>query len=189
MLRRITSSFIVLTLLAVSLAPLVGVTASAASNSPKHASKVAPELTGSTASSTQTVRVIVQTKGRPTAAHDGAISAKGGSKRQSFDELNALTADVPANAVASLAAREDVEYVSPDRQVRASMDVTRESVGASQVQAGSPGVKGLTGKGVGIAVIDSGISARHPDFQKNNKSRVVAWSTSRPPAPAPTATA
>jgi subtilisin family serine protease len=165
MLRRITTSFIVLTLLAVSLAPLAD-SASAASNSPKHTSKVAPELSGATSS--QTVRVIVQTKGRPTQAHDGAISAKGGSKRQSFDELNALTADVPANAVASLAAREDVEYVSPDRQVRASLDVTRESVGASQVQAGVGSVKGLTGKGVGIAVIDSGISARHPDFKKNN---------------------
>lgn len=106
--RRITTSFIVLTLLAVSLAPLSVATASAAS------------------------------------------------------------------AVASLAARDDVEYVSPDRAVKASLDVTRESVGASLVQAGTSGVKGLTGKGVGIAVIDSGISARHPDFMNKKRSRVVA---------------
>jgi hypothetical protein len=115
MLRRVTSSFIVLTLLAVSLAPLA-VNASAASKSPKKRdSKVAPELTGSTAASSQTIRVIVQTKGRPSAAHDSAIGSKGGRKRQSFDELDAITADVPANAVAALAARDDVEYVSPVR--------------------------------------------------------------------------
>ncbi len=57
MLRRITTSFIVLTLLAVSLAPLAGASASAASKSPKHSSKVAPELTG--AASSQKVRVII----------------------------------------------------------------------------------------------------------------------------------
>ncbi|HEV3470357.1 MAG TPA: hypothetical protein VG148_13610 [Pyrinomonadaceae bacterium] len=79
--------------------------------------------------------------------------------------------------MAALAAREDVLYVSPDRTVRAQMDVTREATGAALVQAGLPGTAGshgFTGKGVGIAVTDSGISASRPDFQRNGKSRVVA---------------
>jgi len=42
------------------------------------------------------------------------------------------------------------------------------------VQAGTPGTPAVTGKGIGIAIIDSGISATHPDFQKNGHSRVVA---------------
>src|ERR1044071_2198946 len=41
------------------------------------------------------------------------------------------------------------------------------------VTPGVPGTPGVTGKGVGIAIIDSGISAAHPDFQKNGKSRIV----------------
>ena len=178
MLRRITSSLTALSLLVVSLSPLTSVFAAsnAGQKSPKQQrreSKVAPELSEK-AASTQMVRVIVQTKGQPNAAQDDAVTRKGGRRRQTFAALDAMTVDVPANAVAELAAREDVAYVSPDRQVRAEMDVTRETTGASQVQAGVSGVPGLTGKGVGIAIIDSGISAAHPDFQKNRKSRVVA---------------
>jgi subtilisin family serine protease len=182
MMRRITSLLSVLALLTTSLAlltsslaPLAGVAAAAPKSQKQgRARKVAPELSGSAAAvSSQTVRVIIQTKGRPTQAHEGAIRAKGGAKRQSLNALEALTADVPASAVAELAAREDVLYVSPDRTVKAALDVTRDTTGAAQVQGGSKGAQGLTGKGVGIAVIDSGISARHPDFQKN-KTRVVA---------------
>ena len=132
--------------------------------------KLAPELD---AAKSGTVRVIVQTKGRPTAAQDSAINAKGGSKRKSLDALDALVADVPAAALSELAARSDVLYVSPDRRVRAQMDVTKEAVGANLVQDGVFAAPGFTGKGVGIAVIDSGIS-NHPDFMKNGKSRVVA---------------
>jgi subtilisin family serine protease len=90
-----------------------------------------------------------------------------------------MVVDVPRSEVASLAARDDIAYVSPDRVVKAQMDVTREATGAALAPKAetttSPGVPGLTGKGVTIAVIDSGISARHPDFQKrNNNSRIVA---------------
>ncbi|MGB8507842.1 MAG: hypothetical protein WCD76_05520, partial [Pyrinomonadaceae bacterium] len=74
MSRRITSSLIALSLLFVSLAPLTG-TFAASNNADgsrgqgRRESKVAPELSAQ-ASSTQTVRVIIQTKGQPTAAHD-----------------------------------------------------------------------------------------------------------------------
>ncbi|MCA1592435.1 MAG: hypothetical protein LC754_07250 [Acidobacteria bacterium] len=157
MLRRITSCLTVLSLLFVSLAPLTSAFAASAganqSGQHRAAGKVAPELSAGGASS-RMVRVIVQTKGHPTAAHDNAIAGKGGAKRQTFNALDAVTADVPASAVAELAARDDVAYVSPDRAVKAQMDVTRETTGASLVQAGTSETPGLTGKGVGIAVID-----------------------------------
>ena len=41
------------------------------------------------------------------------------------------------------------------------------------VQAGTAGTQRLTGKNVTIAVIDSGVDASHPEFAKNNKSRVA----------------
>src|SRR3712207_414239 len=54
------------------------------------------------------------------------------------------------------------------------MAVTREATGAALAQAGIQNAPGVTGKGVGIAILDSGISSSHPDFQKNGKSRVAA---------------
>ena len=183
MLRRITSSLIAISFLFVSLAPLTGAFAAGAADrqqsrrEQKRESKVAPELSEK-AASTQMVRVIVQTKGRPTAAHDGAVAGKGGAKRQTFAALDAITVDVPANAVAELAAREDVAYVSPDREVRAELDVTRETTGAAQAQAAVKGVPGLTGKGVGIAILQ-----RHraiiPTFREQPQVAFFPPSTSR----------
>jgi serine protease AprX len=141
-------------------------------SAPKRNAKFAPEF-DSAAGSSQQVRVIIQTNGRPNAAHDSAISGKGGSKGATFEAFDAMTAVVPASSVASLAARSDVAYISPDRTVTGQMAVTREATGAALAQSGLQGVPGVTGKGVGIAIIDTGISTSHPDFQKNNKSRVA----------------
>jgi serine protease AprX len=176
MLRRITSSLIILGLTATYLSPLALGAAPAPKQSestPKRNAKFAPEFDAAAGSGEQ-VRVIIQTKGRPSAAHDTAISSKGGRKGQTFESLDALTAVVPAGSVASLAAREDVAYISPDREVKGEMAVTREATGAALAQAGLQGSPGVTGKGVGIAIIDSGVSTSHPDFSKNGKSRVVA---------------
>jgi subtilisin family serine protease len=141
-------------------------------STPKRHAKFAPEF-DSAAGSSQQVRVIIQTNGRPNAAHDSAINSKGGAKGATFEAFDAMTAVVPASSVASLAARSDVAYISPDRTVTGQMAVTREATGAALAQAGLQGVPGVTGKGVGIAIIDTGISTSHPDFKKNNKSRVA----------------
>ncbi|MFL6283257.1 MAG: S8 family serine peptidase, partial [Pyrinomonadaceae bacterium] len=141
-------------------------------STPKRSAKFAPEF-DSAADSSQQVRVIIQTNGRPNPAQDSAINSKGGSKGETFEAFDAMTAVVPASSVASLAARSDVAYISPDRTVTGQMAVTREATGAALAQAGLQGVPGVTGKGVGIAIIDTGISTSHPDFQKNNKSRVA----------------
>ena len=49
------------------------------------------------------------------------------------------------------------------------MAVTDAAIGADQVWAGLEGLAGLTGRGVGIAIVDSGI-ARHPAI----RDRIVA---------------
>jgi len=173
MLRRILASLILLGLVTPYFFSTRTSAAPAASNkSQKHNPKLAPEL--DSAATNDAVRVIIQTKGRPSAAHDDAIRAKGGVKGHAFDSFDALTAVVPQSAVADLAARDDVAYITPDRKVSGQLAITRETTGAALAQSGFQGTPGVTGKGVGIAIIDSGISAAHPDFQqKNGKSRIV----------------
>ena len=65
--------------------------------------------------------------------------------------------------LAALAADQTVDHLSGDALVVPAMAVSNRSVGADQTWAGSPGVvlglgaiPGVTGAGVGVAVIDSG---------------------------------
>src|SRR3954453_5620133 len=55
----------------------------------------------------------------------------------------------------------EVAHIASDAKVFRQMAVTTEATGADQVWAGVAGLRGLTGKGIGVAVIDSGISAQH----------------------------
>ena len=64
----------------------------------------------------------------------------------------------------------DVAHIAGDAKVFRQMAVTTEATGADQVWNGFDGLRGLTGRNVGVAVIDSGVSAQHSAL----KNRVVA---------------
>src|SRR5256885_626152 len=135
MFRRLTAFAIVFSLVFVAVIPftLTAFAAPAAQKNgeAKQARKLAPEFDGSPSDPNETVRVVIQTKGHLTAAHDRAIEARNGHKRQALDALDTLIADVPRSELASLAARDDVAYVSSDRPVKAQMDVSREATGTT----------------------------------------------------------
>ncbi|HYW71551.1 MAG TPA: hypothetical protein VE961_10970, partial [Pyrinomonadaceae bacterium] len=169
MLRKISASLSLISLLVVSLAPAALATPLTAAAPPQVEKKSAPEF-ANTNGSTASVRALIKTKGAPTAAHDAALAHSHGRKRATYDALDVVVADLPLNEIASIAARDDVLYVAPDRPVKAQMNLTNDTVGASQVQAGTTTAPGFDGKGIGIAILDTGISASHPDFLRNGKS-------------------
>ena len=74
-----------------------------------------------------------------------------------------------AGQLAALSDDQAVEHLSGDVRFRAS-EVTAESIGADQVWAGSEGLPALTGAGIAVAVIDSGIDFGHDALKK----RVIA---------------
>jgi serine protease AprX len=78
---------------------------------------------------------------------------------------------VSANAkdVEALAQETAVETMSLDRPVVSAMALTDTTVGAGKVRAGTLGYPGVTGRGIGVAVLDSGI-AQHDALA----SKVVA---------------
>jgi subtilisin family serine protease len=55
----------------------------------------------------------------------------------------------------------EVDHLSRDVEVKTFMSVTNEATGADQVHAGLDGLRGFTGAGVGIALIDSGVWTGH----------------------------
>jgi serine protease AprX len=76
-----------------------------------------------------------------------------------------------SNELASLAADGDVDHLSGDVPVRTWMSVSNKSTAADQVRAGVSGLLGIgaiapvNGKGVTVAVVDSGISTTHSALQ------------------------
>ncbi len=57
----------------------------------------------------------------------------------------------------------EVEHISPDAIVESSMAVGTTSIGADQVWEGAGSFGRIAGAGIGVAIVDSGISA-HPDL-------------------------
>ena len=69
---------------------------------------------------------------------------------------------VNAGQLVALQQEEMLDHLSGDVRIQSSvLEVTAESIGADQVWAGADGRPGLSGQGVSVAVIDSGIDTRH----------------------------
>ncbi|MET7422670.1 S8 family serine peptidase [Dactylosporangium sp. NPDC005555] len=116
-----------------------------------------------------TVAVIVRHDG--SGAAEAAVTRAGGTIGQHLDLVGAFTAQLPAGALAAVSRAPGVRAVTPDGQVRMrgeewnadedqhSMSSLTQSIGAQQVWAttDASGAE-LTGQGVGVAVIDSGIA-------------------------------
>ena len=66
-----------------------------------------------------------------------------------------------AGQLAALQADPAVDHLSGDARIHSVAEVTASSIGADQAWAGANELRSLSGKGVGVAVIDSGIDSAH----------------------------
>lgn len=119
------------------------------------------------------VDVIVQFRAKPTAAHYNFLAATGGKFRNknALRHVNSIALRLSPKALAFLEAHPDIVYVSADRRVKRAADVAAPAV-LADIAAQQ---YGLDGSGVGVAVIDSGVSD-HPDLHSSanpGQSRVV----------------
>src|ERR1041384_5741700 len=75
-----------------------------------------------------------------------------------------------AGQLAALQQDDTQDHISGNTRIKSSDDVTAETIGADQVWAGADALPALSGKGVTVAVIDSGIDQTHAAL----RGRVVA---------------
>ncbi len=76
---------------------------------------------------------------------------------------NAAVFEVTGGQLRDLSEDADVATVSSDLRVHALATVTAEAIGADQAWRGATqGVRGVSGRGIGIAIIDTGVDLRHP---------------------------
>jgi serine protease AprX len=117
------------------------------------------------------VEVVVQTYESPDSGDLGLLEQLGGSLTTTHSSIKGYSATLPAGSLGQLAADSNVERISGNLPVTAHLDVGYRSVRAdmASVMSGSWGT-GLTGRGVGIAMVDSGVQL-HQDFKRPYDSR------------------
>ena len=91
-----------------------------------------------------------------------AVLAAGGSVFYAYQSTPALLAVLPAAAVDTIAARDDVSFVVPNRPAFRTASFLQEITGVAGVRASNP--TSFNGAGIGIAVLDSGIDSCHAAF-------------------------
>lgn len=99
------------------------------------------------------IDVIVQYKQIPTDAQHGVIKSKKGLLKHKLDLVKGAVYNIPPALLKDLDADPNVVYVSPDRPVHGMLDYANPTVNANLAKQA-----GFDGTGVGVAVIDSGIS-------------------------------
>jgi serine protease AprX len=123
-------------------------------------------------SSLARVNVIVQYRVPPTATDLAKIAAKGGRLQQNLPAINAGVFTVKGSSLKALTKDPNVVYISPDRTVWATATVT--DFYDQAVLAPYAWSKNLTGSGIGVAVIDSGInSSKDFTLSTGKGSRIV----------------
>ncbi len=159
-----------LTLLVLSAMPSYAVSSPALKNGP--VVKFSSDIRRS-ADQSGMVTVIVQHRQMPSDAHLKAMHGRGATIRSKFHSIRAVTMRVPVSMLAELSADPNITYITPDRAQKMTANPVTEQF-ATAVEADIAASQyGFDGTGIGVAVIDSGISA-HPDLNNvSGASRVV----------------
>ena len=110
------------------------------------------------------VQVVISADSRDPALTDlrRAVLAAGGSVFYAYQSAPALLAVLPAAAVDTIAARDDVAFVVPNRPAFRTASFLQEITGVAGVRASNP--TSFNGAGIGIAFLDSGIDSCHAAF-------------------------
>jgi serine protease AprX len=158
--------------LALALLVLSAGTSYAAKGNAPHG-KFSNDLNGHAPDSKGMVTVIVQFRQMPSSASLKALQGSGAEIKFKHRNIGALTMRIPAGMVAQLAADPNVTYITPDRQVSMTWTVPTEQYFPAVEADMAAAQFALDGTGIGVAVIDSGIS-NHPDLNDAyGNSRVV----------------
>ena len=93
-----------------------------------------------------------------------AVAAAGGAVNYRYQSIKGFSATIPAPALNLLAQRPDVDSISPNRPATKTASLLELATGAHAARSLAGLAPGYDGKGVGIAILDSGIYAEHAAF-------------------------
>lgn len=141
--------------------------------------KLAPDLASSRSDN---VDVIVQFKTAPTGEQLRRMSERG-QVQHIFEHIHAVHVSLPLREVQALESDSSVVYVSPDRTVSAADSSSSQNNGQGlldmvgwTVNAPSAWSSGLDGTGIGVAIIDSGVTPVDDLMTANNAGSRIVYS-------------
>src|SRR4051794_17355821 len=105
----------------------------------------------------------------PGASADAVVERLRGTLGRRLSPVGGQVAEVPDTALETLASLPAVAGISLDRGVTGTLERTGATIGATWVRDNL----GLDGSGVGIAVIDSGVTSWHDDLGSTRVARFV----------------
>ncbi len=122
-----------------------------------HSARLSADLADHLSAGSQAIRVIVH----GTRDEVDALAARYNLRIAKYLRSGAVLL-VNAGQLAAMRQDDSQDHLSGDIPIRSSVDATAaESIGADQVWAGSDDLRAQTGRGISVAVIDSGIDTRH----------------------------
>ncbi|MBB6214533.1 serine protease AprX [Anaerosolibacter carboniphilus] len=119
------------------------------------------------AGSKQTLSVIVYSQGRCDHIRE-CIQQAGGKIKYELPAIHAIAAEIPAESVDQVAAHHMVQFINDDAKVFKCMDFASLAANASLANEA-----GYTGKGVGIAILDTGVYPHYDLVRPTN--RIIAF--------------
>jgi serine protease AprX len=116
------------------------------------------------------VDVIIQYSAPPTSANLAKVRARGGRARRQFNSIRGHLYSLTPDQIDKIIADDSsIFYISPNRAVTSTVDYGATTAGAEIARQ----IYGYTGKGVTVAVIDSGIAPVADLNDANGTSRVI----------------
>lgn len=103
------------------------------------------------------IEVIIQGEPGAGPALRSRLLKRGAAVGRALGLVDGMAATLTASEISDLALDPSVRRVSPDRPVASAMDIAAQAAGAPWSRGPSPAAGAPTGRGVGVAVVDSGI--------------------------------
>ena len=88
-----------------------------------------------------------------------------GEMRHTYNAINGACVILPISNITALIKRPFVQEIWPDSNGIPTLDQSVKDIGADKVHNPPSGELGVTGEGVRVAVVDTGIDQSHPEFQ------------------------
>ena len=98
------------------------------------------------------------------------LARLGGTPGPSLDIINAQVVELPGTAIAALRQHPLIDHISIDRPVVGTMERTSATIGVSAIRE----TLGYDGTGVGVALIDSGVTSWHDDLASGDGGQRIA---------------
>jgi subtilisin len=111
-------------------------------------------------------RVIISFDSPPGAHERTRMESLGGRVRHVYRLIPAIAAHLPEAAIRALAKQPGIVRIEADGRVHA-VDEYTDAWGVEHIHSGAAHARGVTGTGVKVAVIDTGIDYTHPDLAAN----------------------